>query len=42
MALEGGVDGPADGGSYTSRFAGIGASLPERRLRIRPASTSSD
>ena len=32
MALEGGVDGPAGGGAYTSRFAGIGASLPERRL----------
>jgi 3-oxoacyl-[acyl-carrier-protein] synthase III len=31
MALEGGVAGPADRGSYTSRFVGIGASLPERR-----------
>jgi 3-oxoacyl-[acyl-carrier-protein] synthase III len=32
MALEGGVDGSLDGGSYTSRFVGIGASVPERRL----------
>jgi len=35
MALEGGADG-ADGspgeGSYTSRFAAIGASIPQRRL----------
>ena len=32
MALEGGVDGSHGGGSYTSRFVGIGASIPERRL----------
>ena len=32
MALEGGADGSPGGGSYTSRFAGIGASVPERRL----------
>ena len=32
MALEGGADGSPDGGSYTSRFVGIGASVPERRL----------
>ncbi|MGZ4270173.1 MAG: hypothetical protein ACXVFT_11000, partial [Solirubrobacteraceae bacterium] len=32
MALEGGADSPAGGGSYTSRFAAIGASVPERRV----------
>jgi 3-oxoacyl-[acyl-carrier-protein] synthase-3 len=32
MALEGGVDGSRGGGPYTSRFVGIGASIPERRL----------
>jgi 3-oxoacyl-[acyl-carrier-protein] synthase III len=32
MALEGGADGSPDGGSHTSRFVGIGASVPERRL----------
>ena len=32
MALEGGADGSLGGESYTSRFAGIGASVPERRL----------
>jgi 3-oxoacyl-[acyl-carrier-protein] synthase-3 len=32
MALEGGADGSGEAGSYTSRFVGIGASLPERRL----------
>ena len=32
MALEGGPEGRGDGRSYTSRFAAIGASVPERRL----------
>jgi 3-oxoacyl-[acyl-carrier-protein] synthase-3 len=32
MALEGGVDGSRGGGGYTSRFVGIGASVPSRRL----------
>jgi 3-oxoacyl-[acyl-carrier-protein] synthase-3 len=32
MALEGGADSPPEGGSFTSRFVGIGASVPERRL----------
>ena len=32
MALEGGVDSPPGGTGYTSRFVGIGASVPERRL----------
>jgi len=32
MALEGGADGSADGGSYTSRFAAVGALVPERRV----------
>ncbi len=32
MALEGGTDGSPSGGSHTSRFVGIGASIPERRL----------
>jgi 3-oxoacyl-[acyl-carrier-protein] synthase-3 len=32
MALEGGADSPPGGGSYTSRFAAIGASVPERRV----------
>jgi 3-oxoacyl-[acyl-carrier-protein] synthase III len=32
MALEGGADSPPSGGSYTSRFAAIGASVPERRV----------
>ena len=32
MALEGGVDSPPGAGLYTSRFAGIGASVPERRM----------
>jgi 3-oxoacyl-[acyl-carrier-protein] synthase-3 len=32
MALEGGADGSPDGGSHTSRFVGIGASVPERRM----------
>ena len=32
MALEGGVDSAAGEGSYTSRFAGIGASIPEHRV----------
>ncbi len=32
MALEGGAHGSGDDGSFASRFVGIGASLPERRL----------
>ena len=32
MALEGGADSPPGGGPYTSRFVGIGASVPEQRL----------
>ncbi|MGZ8512328.1 MAG: 3-oxoacyl-ACP synthase III family protein [Candidatus Limnocylindria bacterium] len=32
MSLEGGADSPPGGGPYTSRFAGIGASVPERTL----------
>jgi 3-oxoacyl-[acyl-carrier-protein] synthase III len=32
MALEGGAGSPPSGGSYTSRFVGIGASVPEQRL----------
>jgi 3-oxoacyl-[acyl-carrier-protein] synthase III len=32
LALEGGADGSHGGESYTSRFVGIGASVPERRL----------
>jgi len=32
MALEGGAGSPPGGGSCTSRFVGIGASVPERRL----------
>jgi 3-oxoacyl-[acyl-carrier-protein] synthase-3 len=32
MAFEGGVDGSRGGGPYTSRFVGIGASVPERRM----------
>ncbi|HUO36646.1 MAG TPA: 3-oxoacyl-[acyl-carrier-protein] synthase III C-terminal domain-containing protein [Mycobacterium sp.] len=32
MALEGGADGSPGAGSYTSRFAAIGASIPGRRL----------
>jgi 3-oxoacyl-[acyl-carrier-protein] synthase-3 len=32
MALEGSADGSLGGGSYTSRFAGIGASVPEPLL----------
>ena len=32
MALEGGVGDSSGGGPYTSRFVGIGASVPERRL----------
>jgi len=32
MALEGGVDGSAGAGAYTSRFVGIGASVPEQRV----------
>ncbi len=32
MALEGGADGSPSSGPYTSRFVGIGASIPERRL----------
>jgi 3-oxoacyl-[acyl-carrier-protein] synthase-3 len=32
MALEGGVNGSRGGGPYTSRFVGIGASVPERRM----------
>jgi 3-oxoacyl-[acyl-carrier-protein] synthase III len=32
MALEGGADGSGGRESYTSRFVGIGASVPERRL----------
>jgi 3-oxoacyl-[acyl-carrier-protein] synthase III len=32
MALEGGADGSSGGGPYTSRFVGIGASIPEQRL----------
>ena len=31
MSLEGGADSPPSNGSHTSRFAGIGASVPERR-----------
>jgi 3-oxoacyl-[acyl-carrier-protein] synthase-3 len=31
MALEGGAGGSPGGGTYTSRFVGIGASVPERR-----------
>jgi 3-oxoacyl-[acyl-carrier-protein] synthase-3 len=32
MALEGGAHGSSGDGSYTSRFAAIGASIPQRRL----------
>jgi 3-oxoacyl-[acyl-carrier-protein] synthase-3 len=32
MAMEGGTDASPRDGGYTSRFVGIGASLPERRL----------
>jgi 3-oxoacyl-[acyl-carrier-protein] synthase-3 len=32
MALEGGADGPGGGGTHTSRFAAIGAAVPEPRL----------
>jgi 3-oxoacyl-[acyl-carrier-protein] synthase III len=32
MSLEGGADGSPRGGSYTSRFVGIGASVPEQRM----------
>ncbi|MGZ6575697.1 MAG: 3-oxoacyl-ACP synthase, partial [Solirubrobacteraceae bacterium] len=32
MALEGSADGASSGGPFTSRFAAIGASVPERRL----------
>ena len=32
MALEGGANGRSGGGSYTSRFAAIGASVPESRV----------
>jgi 3-oxoacyl-[acyl-carrier-protein] synthase-3 len=32
MALEGGAEGSGGSGSYASRFVGIGASVPERRL----------
>jgi 3-oxoacyl-[acyl-carrier-protein] synthase III len=32
MALAGGAGGSPGGGSYASRFVGIGASVPERRL----------
>ena len=32
MALEGGADGPPSDGLYTSRFAAIGAVVPERRV----------
>ena len=32
MALEGGANGPDGDGLYTSRFAAIGASVPERRV----------
>jgi 3-oxoacyl-[acyl-carrier-protein] synthase III len=32
MSLEGGADGSPRGGSYTSRFVGIGASVPEQRV----------
>ena len=32
MAFEGGADGSPNGGPYTSRFVGIGASVPERRV----------
>src|SRR5476651_943552 len=32
MAYEGGADGSLRGGPHTSRFVGIGASVPERRL----------
>ena len=32
MALEGGADGSRGGEAYTSRFIGIGASVPEQRL----------
>ncbi len=32
MALEGGVNGAPDGGSYASRFAAIGSSVPEPRV----------
>ena len=32
MALEGGADGLSGGGLYTSRFAAIGALVPERRV----------
>ena len=42
MALEGGVDGSHGGGSYTSRFAGIGASIPERRLITAELMASTD
>ena len=42
MALEGGVDGSHRGGSYTSRFVGIGASIPERRLTTAELMASTD
>jgi 3-oxoacyl-[acyl-carrier-protein] synthase III len=32
MAMEGGADGAPSGGLFTSRFAAIGASVPERRM----------
>lgn len=32
MALEGGENGPSNGGPFVSRFTGIGAWIPERRL----------
>jgi 3-oxoacyl-[acyl-carrier-protein] synthase-3 len=32
MAFEGGADRPPGDGPYTSRFVGIGASIPEQRL----------
>ena len=32
MSLEGGADGSPRGRSYTSRFVGIGTSVPERRV----------
>lgn len=32
MSIEGGAGGPPGNGSYTSRFAAIGSSVPERRV----------
>ncbi len=41
-AFGGGVDGSHGGGSYTSRFVGIGASIPERRVSTAELMASTD